>query len=197
VRLLVTGFEPFDERGYNTSSDVLPLLPDTVGETRLVTGVLPVDWRSTGPALTALLDRHRPDVAIALGMSRDPFLGLERIATNFQTASRPDNRGAGPLRERIVEDAPAAYWSGLDLDAARDVLDGAGFDARISGSAGAYLCNLAFFTLAHHGACGSSPQRAGFVHVPPLPSDGGWPLERTARALAAMFQEVAGGSVES
>ena len=43
-QLLITGFNPFDERGYNTSAAILEELPPAVGDFHLHKAVLPVEW---------------------------------------------------------------------------------------------------------------------------------------------------------
>ena len=188
MRVLVTGYEPFDERGYNTSSDVLERLPRRFSGMKLFTATLPVVWRRAGGAIADLVARHRPEVAIALGMSREAQLGLERIAVNFQTRVRPDNDQQLPRTERIEASGPPAYFTTLDIDAAHTALTERRFESTISGWAGGYLCNFAFYRLAHLQAQDNGLRQAGFVHVPPRPDDGGWSLERLHDALQCLLE---------
>jgi len=66
--ILVTGFEPFDERGYNTSSMVLELLPRAFAGRPVEVRTLPVAWGTAGTELEAALDELRPGLVICLGL---------------------------------------------------------------------------------------------------------------------------------
>lgn len=201
--VLLTGFEPFGGRSINTTErlvramEVLP--PRGV---RVVTGVLPVDGRAVGGVLTGLLESHRPDVVICLGESHRPeTFAIERVAVNLADYRIADNSGWQPQDEPIVAGGPAAYFSTLPvramLEAVRRAATGTGCEASISLSAGAYLCNQAFYVLMHELARGRREIPAGFIHVARLPGPGeepdreGLPSEETlAAALRAAVEAV-------
>lgn len=185
--ILLTGFEPFDERGYNSSAEVLELLPEAVGEHKLVTRILPVDWNATGPTLDGVIRDLRPHIAIGLGMSCDPFLRLERIAVNFCGQLRLDCNGQPPAQELVSAVGPLAYRSTLPLVKIDNVLREAGHRSIISGSAGDYLCNLCFYRLM---MCHSQGlvHSAGFVHVPPKLEHGGWDLSMLCAAIVLVLK---------
>ncbi len=185
--ILVTGFEPFDERGYNSSAEVLALLPEEVGRHKVVTRTLPVDWQATGPQLNELLAELRPYAAVGLGMSRDALVRLERIAVNFCGATRLDCGQQPPPQEQISADGPIAYSTTLPLEAIHRALSEAGHASTISGSAGDYLCNLCFYHLMAAHRLGLV-QTAGFVHVPPKLEHGGWDLSRLRSALVEVLE---------
>lgn len=191
--VLVTGFVPFDERSINTSQAVLAHIPPQIGACTIVTESLPVTWTETPRALMDAVLRVRPDVAIGLGMSRTPWVALERIATNFRARDRLDPRGARPAHERIADDGPVAYRSDLPLDAIQRRLEREGIPSRISGSAGDFLCNVAFYLLLRSRTSGV-PRSAGFMHLPPLPEDGGLPLEQSLVAVVATLEEICGAT---
>lgn len=186
--VLVTGFVPFDERLVNTSEAVLALLPKSLDDSTVVTASLPVSWTETPRALTEVILRVRPEVVIGLGMSRSSWVALERIAVNFRALDRLDPSGGRAAHERIAEDGPIAYRSDLPLDRIQTRLDREGIPSRISGSAGDFLCNVAFYLMLRARTSGV-PRRAGFVHVPALPDDGGLSLDQSARAVAVVIEE--------
>ena len=188
--LLVTGFEPFDERGYNTSSAVLAVLPDRIGELRIVTTELPVDWVSVGPIIEDVLTEHRPEAAVGLGMSRTGYLAIEQTAANLCARDRPDNAGKLAASKKIRLDGPASYPTDLPALEIQRALEKAGMPAKLSDSAGSYLCNLAFYSLVDCRHRLGLAIRAGFLHVPPLETDGGWPLERLAEGLVLALAQV-------
>jgi len=67
--------------------------------------------------------------------------------------------------EAVVPGGPAAYFSTLPLDAIHARLAGAGLPVEYSLTAGAYLCNAAFY-LARH-ALDATDTPCGFLHMPP------------------------------
>lgn len=188
-RVLITGFGPFDDRAVNTSEAVLGHLPREVGDCEVVTVVLPVSWVDAPRALSDAIARHTPTVALGLGMSRNPCVALERIAVNFRALDRTDRAGLFASHERISDDGPVAYRSDLRLESLQRRLVGIGVPVRLSGSAGDYLCNVAFYLLMRARTSGV-PRRAGFVHLPPLPQDGGLPLEQSVAAVRTILDVI-------
>ena len=162
--ILLTGFEPFGGLVRNPSAEVARALE---GE-GVSAAVLPVDYDRVGAALEGLLEARAYDavllMGVAIGRSR---LGLERVAVNFRDAQRGDNAGRTPDRPEVVPGGPAAYFSTLPVDALRERLRAAGIPVEISLSAGAYLCNAAFY-LARH-ALDAKGTPCGFLHLPPTP----------------------------
>lgn len=193
-RVLVTGFGPFDERAVNTSAAVLEHLPPQVGDCEIITQILPVSWAETPKALQGALTRTSPVIAVGLGMSRNPWVALERIAVNFRALDRLDGTGSRAPHERISDDGPLAYRSDLRLESLQRRLEVAGVPVRISGSAGDYLCNAVFYLLMRARTSGV-PRRAGFVHLPPLPDDSGLPLKQSIQAVNTILDLVCADAV--
>lgn len=193
-RLLITGFEPFDVRGYNTSADVLTHLPRRVAGLEIVTARLPVVWSEIGGAIAEAISQTQPVAAVGLGMSNDSFLRIERFAANFCDPERLDTAKQAPSTEAVITGAPAALVSDLPIERMVQALHDNEIPAKVSGWAGGYLCNACFYHLAHHKAAGQL-RWAGFVHVPPKPLHGGWPVERLGRALEVAFERAFDPSV--
>ena len=165
--VLLTGFEPFAADPTNPSGDAVRLVAGGWdGAARLVTDVLPVTFAGAAVRLEELIERHCPDIVISTGLAsgRDAVTP-ERVAINLQDARIPDNDGAQPVDLPCVPGGPAALFSSLPVKAiARDVSAG-GIPARVSLSAGSYVCNHVFYVAAH-GAASRPGTRAGFIHVP-------------------------------
>jgi pyroglutamyl-peptidase len=191
-KVLLTGFEPFDGERINPSGEIARALDgEIVREHRIVTAILPVAFASTLPKLEALLDEHRPALAIATGQAGGRSeLSIERIATNLVDARIPDADGAQPIDVRVVDDAPDAYFSTLPVKAMLERLRRLGIPAALSQTAGAYVCNQAFFALAHLVATRHRGTRAGFVHVPWLPEQAARHAGQPSMALGTMVDGV-------
>jgi pyroglutamyl-peptidase len=135
----------------------------------VTTVLLPVVFEQAFAKLEQAIDTHRPEIVLALGQAggRDA-IELERIAVNLMDADIADNLGRQPRDERIHHDGETAHFSTLPLRDILDALKAAGIPARISNSAGLYVCNDLFYRLQHV-ATAKSVRRSGFIHVPYLP----------------------------
>lgn len=172
MKVLVTGFEPFDGAPTNPSWDAAKHLASLwTGPADLVTACLPVVFAAAEAQLRDLLADHRPDLVIALGLaSGRAAITPEKIAINLMDARIPDNSGQRPRDLPSVPGAPDAYFSTLPVKAIVAALHEAGIPAALSFSAGTFVCNHVFFALMH--ALRDHPgTRAGFIHVPAAPAE--------------------------
>jgi pyroglutamyl-peptidase len=157
VRILVTGFEPFDGQSINPSWAVASALHGAAIAGAQVTAVqLPCVFAQALPALQQALAQHRPDIVLALGQ-----------AINVQDARIPDNAGAQPIDLPVIAGGPAAYFSTLPIKALVAGLKAAGFPASVSQTAGTFVCNQVFYALQH--TLAGLGVHSGFVHLPLLP----------------------------
>ena len=169
--VLLTGFEPFAGERVNPSAELARILDgEVVNGHRIVTAILPVAFAATLPALEALLETHRPALVLATGQAGGRSeISIERVAANLIDARIADADGAQPIDESVIADAPAAYFSTLPVKAMLARLRAVGIPAALSQTAGSYVCNQVFYSLAHLVATRYRDTRAGFIHVPWLP----------------------------
>jgi pyroglutamyl-peptidase len=169
MRILVTGFEPFDGQSLNPSWEVARALHGVVMAGAEVTAVqLPCVFAQALPALQQGLALHRPDIVLALGQAEGRCdFSVERVAINVQDARIPDNAGAQPIDVPVVAGGPAAYFSSLPIKALVAGLRAAGFPASVSQTAGTFVCNQVFYGLQH--ALSGRGVHSGFMHLPLLP----------------------------
>jgi pyroglutamyl-peptidase len=178
--LLVTGFGPFENYPENPSGDIAETVHGRVVDgIALVGRRIVVSWREAWTAIRAAVEEVQPQALLCLGVAPDSFIRLEVLAKN---ASRPcldvldETPQLGPLL-RIIEGAPAAYWTTLPVEWLRERLrqQQPAIAAELWSDAGSYLCNHVFFHLMHF-LEGRVPHR-GFIHVPRYPraEDKGWP----------------------
>ena len=170
--LLVTGFEPFGGLGANPSLEVAKALDGrAVGEAIVRSAVLPVHHAEAGPHVARLLDDTDPlavvHVGLAAGRAR---IALERVAVNVMDYETPDNAGYRARGEPCVPGGPPAYFATLPLEAILAAFTADGIPAYVSNTAGTYLCNQTMYTTLHALAQRRHPARAGFIHLPLLPS---------------------------
>ena len=190
--ILLTGFEPFDGETVNPAGEIARALDGAIiGGHRVATAILPVAFAPTLPILEALLDMHRPVLALALGQAGGRSeLSLERVAINLIDARIPDNESLQPIDAAVIEGAPEARFSTLPLKAMERHLHALGIPAALSLSAGSFVCNQVFFGLADLLATRHCGCRGGFMHVPWLPQQAARYPGQPSMALETMIAGV-------
>lgn len=176
MKILVTGFEPFNGRDINPSQLILEQLEAPEG-VAVIKELLPVEFRATTKILKNLLKEHQPDIVLSLGQAGNrPEISVERVAINVNCCRSSngqkitaDNAGDAPVDVPIVANAPDAYFSNLPVWEMVKVMQDAGVDAAVSYTAGAYVCNHVMYTVLHEVATSYPEMKAGFIHVPFLP----------------------------
>jgi len=169
-RILVTGFEPFGGDDINPSGDVLAMLDGMdIGGYQVVTALLPVEWGTVKDRIEALIREVQPRVILSLGLAAGrPEISVEKVAINYTSESK-DNAGVIPEKRTIIEGAPDGYFTTLPAEEIVEALRAEGIPAKLSLSAGAYLCNYAFFCAAHLTKQGGGRTKVGFIHIPATP----------------------------
>ena len=170
-KALFTGFEPFGRDAVNPALEAVRRLPPRLGGLEVATRVLSTAF---GRALDALHDAVAttgPDIVLSLGLAGGrAALSLERVAINIDDARIADNAGRQPIDLPIVAGGAPAYFTTLPIKAAVAALREAGLPAIVSNTAGTFVCNHVFYGLMHFAATRRPAMRAGFLHVPYLPS---------------------------
>lgn len=163
-KLLLSGFEPFLGFPINPTEAIVKALDGKEIGDYVVHGLLlPVDYETAGPRMLEAIDDVKPDAVISLGLAAGRLqITPERIAINCRDGE-PDNSGVALQDAPIVEDGPDGYFSTLPIRKMVNVLNESGYPAKISDTAGTYLCNNIMYTVRH--AVGNEV-KAGFVHIP-------------------------------
>ncbi|MDI4631528.1 pyroglutamyl-peptidase I [Pelomonas sp. V22] len=192
-RLLLTGFEPFDNDGINPSWEVARALHGWPCEGVTVEAVqLPCVFGAALQRLDeALLKGPVPQLVVALGLAGGRAeITPERVAINIDDARIADNAGGQPVDRAVQAEGPAAYFSTLPIKAIVHALREAGLPASVSNTAGTFVCNHVFYGLMHRLA--TRPQlagvRGGFVHLPALPEQAARKPGLPSMALATQIE---------
>jgi pyroglutamyl-peptidase len=165
-RILVTGFEPWGQWTRNPSGEIADELNgDRIGGYDLVTGVLPVRFEDDFRAALSLIEHHRPDAVVSLGLGGGPTLRMEKVALNLKGVDGGD--------VRILEEGPDAWFSALPIEAMVRRCREADVAAVVSYHAGTFMCNHIMYRLRQM-AEGVGPDiPTGFIHLPPMPEQVG------------------------
>lgn len=184
MNILFTGFEPFGGELVNPSWEAVSRLPERANGHDIHTLRLPVIFGRCGEKLTAEAARLHPDVVIACGVAGNRSeVTPELVAVNWRMATLADNAGVRYDGQRIAPEGPDAWMTSLPAVPMVDAMRQAGLPARLSLSAGAYVCNDLYYALM------AGQEKLGyrglFIHVPPLAV---LSAEETARALTCCLQ---------
>jgi pyroglutamyl-peptidase len=170
MRVLVTGFDPFGGEPVNPAQEAILRLPATLGAHTIVCRPLPTVFHRSLDVLGDTVRTVRPDILLCVGQAGGRTeLSIERVAINVDDARIADNGGASPIDQPVVPGGPAAYFTNLPLKAMVRALGEAGIPAKVSNTAGTFVCNHVFYGAMHLVATEFPALRAGFIHIPFLP----------------------------
>lgn len=169
-RILLTGFEPFGEDQVNPSWEVAGSLDGVeVLGFQISSRLLPVEWGVAGDKLEAFIEEVDPVIILSLGLaSGRAEVSVEKVAINYQGKAR-DNKGNIGTQSYIIQNGPDAYFASVPVEEIVDELVKGGIPARLSLSAGAYLCNYTFYRASHYVKQTGRNARVGFIHLPATP----------------------------
>ena len=164
-KLLITGFEPFDNEAINPSWLVTEKLPDVINGYELTKLCLPVVFGEAAKTVISVAEKIDPDVILCIGQAGGrSAVTPELVGINLRYARIPDNKGAQPKDEPIVNGGENAYFSTLPVRKMADAINDIGIPSQVSYSAGAYVCNDLLYTLLHNFK--DTGKRIAFIHIP-------------------------------
>lgn len=183
MKLLLTAFDPFGGAEINPALEAVKLVADEVGSVRIVKLEVPTVFRDSIAAVTAAIEKAKPDAVLCIGQAGGRFgLTPERVAINIDDASIPDNAGNQPIDLPIFEDGAPAYFSTLPIKAMVAKIREAGLPASVSNTAGTFVCNHLMYGLLYTLDKSYPGVKGGFMHVPFVHSQ---TVQRPAPSMSA------------
>jgi pyroglutamyl-peptidase len=168
MKILVTGFAPFDGAAVNPSWQAARRLDGWAHAGRTVSArEIPCAFGTAIRALAGLIENLAPEAVFLAGQAGGrPDLSVERVAVNLDDADKPDNDGAQPVEAAVVLDGPAAYFASIPVKPIVAALRASGLPASVSHTAGSFVCNHLFYGACHLRATRYPAMKVGFIHVP-------------------------------
>ncbi len=161
MKVLISGFEPFNNSGLNPSELIVKELPDCIGTREIVKVFLPVSYENAFLKLKEVINQVNPDVVICIGLANGRNgITVERVAINMNSASISDNDGVLFIDAPINGEGDSAYFSTLPIRKMVDCMNEV-IPTTISNTAGTYVCNNIMYKVLEY-----VDVRAGFIHVP-------------------------------
>mgnify|MGYP000830015024 FL=1 len=103
MKILLTGFDPFDREKVNPAFEAVKLLPGTIAGAQIVKLEVPTQFVRAGEVLEADMAEHKPDVVICVGQAGGrAAITPEKVAINLMDGRIPDNAGYQPVDVPIL-----------------------------------------------------------------------------------------------
>ena len=169
MKVLITGFPAYSHFQSNCTEILINSfkkdLPAILNEYKENLSFEIINFEKTDPeteksstleSVYSLLKKVVPNLCIFLGQSPNSNqIAVEQIAINLFK------------NEKIIEEAPPAYWSNLpNQEAIPDMLKKVGIPSKLSQYAGTYLCNLTLFSALNFSQVNNLDIKSGFIHIP-------------------------------
>lgn len=190
MRVLLVGFGPFPGAPFNPSAMLAEALArrrrPALAEIGRTTHVLETAYRAVDRDLPGLF-AAKPDIVLMFGLAgRRRALCIETRARNAVSVLFPDASGHRPQRGAIVAGEPPSRRGNAPFARLLGAVRASAVPSRLSGDAGRYLCNYAYWRALEH-ARRDGPLIA-FVHIPTIRANRRLQRKprRRAPALAAL-----------
>ncbi|QDU12144.1 pyroglutamyl-peptidase I [Gimesia aquarii] len=175
TKVLVTGFDAFGTTPVNPAGSVARKLDGmTINGATVIAKIAPAAFFKSIEYVKEVIADVQPDVVIMLGeYGGRSMITVERIANNFNDATRyqlVDNEGCALQDQPTDPEGPVGYYTTLPIRAMVKAMRAAGIPADISDTPGTFVCNHLMYGILHHIATENLNIRAGWIHLPHLPS---------------------------
>jgi len=169
--ILITGFEPYGGRGSNPAAEIARALDGREIAGMAVAGrTLPVSHARLKGEIETLLREVDPAAVICLGLAPGELaIRIERIGHAIADYEIPDNDGT-VVAETLDGNGPTAYPVTLPVKPIERAILEAGIPARLSTTAGTFLCNACLYEFLASIAAREKAVPCGFIHLPYMPS---------------------------
>ncbi|MBV8753070.1 MAG: pyroglutamyl-peptidase I [Hyphomicrobiales bacterium] len=170
ITVLITGFGPFPGAPFNPTMALPARLAarrrPRFADVKRIPLVFQTSYAAVERELPALIKRIRPDVVLLFGVAtRTNYLRIELRARNARSILFPDAVGERPGAGAIAAGEPGVRPGRAPHRALLAAVRAQRIAARLSHTAGRYLCNFAYWHALAATESGRAPL-VQFVHVP-------------------------------
>lgn len=164
MKILITGFDPFNKETVNPAYLAVSKLRNTYDDIILTKLEIPTSFNHSFEILSQELNNDY-DAVIMVGQAGGrKEISLEKVAINYIDAKIADNDGLVISHQAINSNGKDAYFTTLPILKLLSDLEKESIPAKISYSAGTFVCNyLMYKTLEHFNTTNT---KVGFIHVP-------------------------------
>ena len=168
MKILVTGFDPFEKEATNPAIESIKRIDDIKGA-EIIKLEIPTVFHKSADIVEAKIREIKPDVILSVGQAGGRYdLTVERVAINQDDARIKDNEGNQPIDTPIRKDGASAYFATIPIKAMVEEIKKENIPASVSNTAGTFVCNHIMYQDLYL-AEKYENIKAGFIHVPYLP----------------------------
>ncbi|MCC2255063.1 pyroglutamyl-peptidase I [Ruminococcus sp. CLA-AA-H200] len=167
MKVLVTGFDPFDGESVNPAFEAVKLLPDKIADAEIIKLEIPTVFTRSAEVVEKAIEEYQPDIVLSIGQAGGrSCVTVEKVAINLAEARIPDNDGEQPLDQALREDGDTAYFATVPVKAMVANMRKHGIPAHISYTAGTFVCNSVMYHVLYLLDKKFPGVHGGFIHVP-------------------------------
>ena len=170
MKVLITGFDPFNGESINPAFEAIKLLPNTILDVDIIKLEIPTVFKKSISYIEKTIENINPDIIILVGQAGGRYsITIERVAINIDDTKIKDNEGNMPVDKIIKEDGENAYFSNLPIKLIVDNIISNGIPANISNDAGTFVCNHVMYWTLYLINKKYNNIKSCFIHVPYIP----------------------------
>lgn len=171
MKILIAAFDPFGGEKVNPALEAIKQLPEQIGEHRITKLEIPTVFHESKDVLAEALSQDSYEAVLTIGQAGGRFeLTPERVGINIDDARIADNKGNQPIDALIQPQGAPAYFSNMPVKAMTEAIQNAGVPARLSNTAGTFVCNHILYQMGYLQATSYPELLFGFIHVPFIPA---------------------------
>ena len=170
MKILVTGFDPFDKDIINPAYEAVKKLPDKIKDAQIIKLEIPTSFERSAIAIQEAIEKYSPDIILSIGQAGGRNeITIEKVAINLLEARIKDNDGYQPSDLPIKQDGETAYFTNLPIKGMIAHIKENNIPATISYTAGTFVCNSVMYNILYLINKKYNNIKGGFIHVPYLP----------------------------
>lgn len=171
MKILITGFDPFETDKINPAIEAVKKLPNEIDSAKIVKLEIPTIFGKCADVVHQAIIDEQPDYVLNIGQAGGRYgITPERVAINFDDGRIADNSGYQPRNHTIHEDGQAAYFTELPVKAMAQAIKNIGLPSYVSTTAGTFVCNHIMYQVQYFIDKEFPNIKAGFMHIPFLPN---------------------------
>lgn len=175
AKILLTGFEAYGHTPHNPAESVAHTLDGKqINGVDVIARIVPNNFFECIDFVWSSIIEIEPDIVVMMGeYGGRAIITVERIAQNLNDSTRyglTDNKRCSLQGQLTVPDGPVAYYATLPIRAMVKAMRASGIPSDISDAPGTFCCNHLMYGILHRIHSNQLPIRAGWIHLPHLPS---------------------------
>lgn len=163
MKILITAFDPFGGLDTNSSMLTLEKINDNIDGITVDKMIIPTVYRESAQCVIEKTKQNRYDAVLCLGQAGGRRgITVEVIGINYALSQTEDNNKTQLNGEKLIIDGENALFSTMPVKTMVKAVSDEGFEASLSASAGAFVCNSLLYLLLESNCA----DKIGFVHLP-------------------------------